>query len=88
MNKVNIENLTVYVTESRDGVIRMALHPMDSSPPLGSGSNKQRVNWPFRVAYSRGHWESWRKSCRGNSGYDGFIGGEKSALNWLLKGEK
>ncbi len=56
--------MKVYTTISNNKrVIRMALHPMNEAPNMGTGDDP---TWDFRVAYTGTIGDpEWFKSCRG-----------------------
>lgn len=94
-----MKDYTVYRTVAKDGIIRMALHPMDSAPNFHHYHYAPEITWPFRVVFCLGRkvdlWD-WYISCRGKDSYEGFTlargltarESEYAALEWLLEGEE
>ena len=89
------EEVTVYSTEKFDNrenlsILRMALHPMDSAPGVGSYSDRRE--WDFRVIWRVNCWPDWcwGKSCLGIDRYttgDLSFDNIQEAFEWLLDGE-
>ena len=93
--------MITYTTVGPDGIIRMALHPMDSAP----GYRREDIgpkDFSFRVLFCRSEYDFWRASCRGQDtrpvvNYaeherDMLAAGhvfswEHDAMRWLLEGE-
>jgi len=88
-----MKELIAYTSFADDGTVRIALHPMDISPPFGVAACNQR--WSFRVIDTSGNYDCrWHTSCRGKD-YGATGEGdryvfkfEENAFRWLFAGEE
>lgn len=95
------KDIVVYTTYSHDGIIRMALHPMDRAPRLwDSRFTQPKKKYGFRIVWTERDYEDseFMESCRGKDctyimSDFGMTHSMRrmdpdSAMKWLLEGEK